>query len=111
MNPVMEKILFDEEAPARWIIDRDLYSETYGDPTGKNRAGTRGSREWEEGDEERCTTRFRVKDEDGEIFYLGWLLDDDQAVSQSAALRFGEADVGVTAIEVWRYGRWVQDIG
>lgn len=54
--------------------------------------------------------RFRLFDDDGQLMYEGRLHDDDECANQSAALRFGEADVGATRIEVYRDGAWRQEI-
>jgi hypothetical protein len=55
--------------------------------------------------------RFRLFDDDGELMYEGRLHDDDECENQTAALRFGEADVGATRIEVCRDGEWKVEIG
>lgn len=55
--------------------------------------------------------RFRLYDDDGELYYEGRLHDDDECVNQSAALRFGESDAGCTTIKVLRDGEWKQEIG
>jgi hypothetical protein len=54
---------------------------------------------------------FRLKDDDGEIYYTGVLDDDDDCANQSAALAWGEADAGCTTIEVLRGNDWVLEIG
>lgn len=55
--------------------------------------------------------RFRLKDDDGEIYYEGQLTDDEDCQNQTAALRWGESDAGCTTIEVKRDGKWTQEIG
>lgn len=55
--------------------------------------------------------KFRLRDEDGNVFYWGELHDDDDCLNQDAALSFGAADVGATHIEIYRGGKWVQEIG
>lgn len=55
--------------------------------------------------------KFRLFDDDGELYYEGRLTDDDECENQSAALRFGEADAGCTTILVERNGEWTQEIG
>lgn len=57
------------------------------------------------------TVRFRLLDDDGEVYYGGWLHDDDDCENQFAALRFGEGDAGATEIQVKRNGEWVTEIG
>lgn len=54
---------------------------------------------------------FRLKDDDGEIYYVGELDDDEESLNQQAALRWGESDAGCTTIEVKRDGKWIQEIG
>jgi hypothetical protein len=55
--------------------------------------------------------KFKLFDDDGELYYEGRLTDDAECENQSAALRFGEADAGCTLIIVERNGQWVQEIG
>lgn len=55
--------------------------------------------------------KFKMFDDDGELYYEGRLTDDPDCENQSAALRFGEADAGCTLIIVERNGEWVQEIG
>lgn len=55
--------------------------------------------------------KFRLRDEDNEIHYVGLLDDDDDCENQMAALRFGESDTGACIIEVMRDGKWVMEIG
>jgi hypothetical protein len=54
---------------------------------------------------------FRLYDDDGELCYSGRLHDDDDCENQSAALRYGESDVGATTIKVKRGNEWKQEIG
>ena len=54
--------------------------------------------------------KFRTKDDDGEVYYEGWLHDDDECLNQDAALKFAETDAGCTQIEVKRNGKWTQEI-
>lgn len=53
---------------------------------------------------------FRLKDDDGEVYYSGWLNDDDECLNQSAALDYGMADAGCTSIEVKRDDEWKVEI-
>jgi hypothetical protein len=55
--------------------------------------------------------KFKLFDDDGELYYEGRLHDDDECLNQSAALDFGMADAGCTTIKVLRDGEWVQEIG
>lgn len=54
--------------------------------------------------------KFRLFDDDNELYYEGRLTDDDECENQSAALRFGEADAGAVTILVERNGQWIQEI-
>lgn len=57
-------------------------------------------------------TRFRMKDDDGNVYYGGWLHNDDEGLNQQAALEFGRHDAGCTTIEVKdASGLWIQEIG
>ena len=58
--------------------------------------------------------RFRLKDDDGEICYGGWLFNDAECTVQEAVLEWGKYDTGCTTIEVHGYSpdtEWRQDIG
>ena len=56
--------------------------------------------------------RFRTKDDDGVIYYGGWLLNDDQGEVQYLVQRWTERDAGCTTIEVkLTDGKWHQEIG
>jgi hypothetical protein len=55
---------------------------------------------------------FRLKDDDGEVYYEGELNDDSgECLNQQAALEYGMRDAGCTTIEVKRGRKWVQEIG
>lgn len=56
--------------------------------------------------------RFRMKDDDGIIYYGGWLHSDTDCLNQQAALAYGMNDAGCTTIEIkFGNGKWVQEIG
>ena len=55
--------------------------------------------------------RFKLFDDDGELYYSGALSDDDAGENQMAALRWGETMAGCTTIKVERGGKFVQEIG
>lgn len=55
--------------------------------------------------------RFRCKDDDGEIYYGGWLLNDEEGEVQYIVLMWAQHDAGCTTIEVNLDGEWVQEIG
>lgn len=54
---------------------------------------------------------FRLYDDDGELYYSGWLKDDSWAMVQQFVLAWAMADSGCTTITVKRDGKWVQEIG
>ena len=57
--------------------------------------------------------RFRLLDDDNEVYYGGWLLDDSEATVQEAVLEWGKYDAGCTTIQV-KYPddtEWRTDIG
>lgn len=63
--------------------------------------------------------RWRTKDDDGDICYGGWLLNDSEGEVQQEILRYCQADVGATIIEIKVINaergtgimEWVQEIG
>jgi hypothetical protein len=58
--------------------------------------------------------RFRLLDDDGEVYYGGWLLDDVDCFVQDAVLEWGKYDSGCTTIEVKDDkpgSNWRRDIG
>lgn len=64
--------------------------------------------------------RWRTKDDDGELCYGGWLLNDSEGDVQLEVLRYCMADVGATIIEIREIDpgsdpeakpKWVQEIG
>lgn len=66
---------------------------------------------WEANDFPFHKTRFRAKDDDGEVYYGGWLYNDDHGNIQLDVLRWAEADAGCTTIEVKINNEWKQEIG
>lgn len=91
-----------------WIITHDFIRCTeMGD---RSQVG-RVSRAWDEKAQAAATTKFRLYDDDGNLYYQGRLCDGDYADSQFDALRWGEAFAGCTTIKVQRDGKWEQDIG
>lgn len=55
--------------------------------------------------------KFRLLDDDDEVYYIGTLHDDPECLNQSAARDYGEADAGAVKIQVERGGKWVYEIG
>ena len=56
--------------------------------------------------------RWRCKDDDGNVYYGGELVDNGYCDAQEEALAFCMQDAGCTSIEVKSYGGdWVQEIG
>jgi hypothetical protein len=97
-----------------WKIDRDYINGTVDDICHlPSRVGSEGAITVDgdplPSDGERV--RFRIKDDDGEVYYGGWLNDDEECANQLSALSYGTWDAGATEIEVKRDGKWVQDIG
>jgi hypothetical protein len=56
--------------------------------------------------------KFRLYDDDDELYYTGWLYNDDQALVQQFVLDWAKADSGCTRIMVNIRGKgWTQEIG
>ena|ERR1041385_1519589 len=56
--------------------------------------------------------QFKLYDDDKELYYEGWLLNDDECIVQQFVLRWAELDSGCTLITVKKdTGEWVQEIG
>lgn len=57
-------------------------------------------------------TRFRLKDDDEEVYYGGWLFNDADCEVQFEVLRWAMVDSGCTIIEIKNdNGNWRQEIG
>lgn len=56
-------------------------------------------------------TRFRLLDDDREVYYGGWLYNDVQGTNQFVALKWAEHDAGCTEIQVKKNDEWVTEIG
>lgn len=56
-------------------------------------------------------TNFKLYDDDGELYYEGWLIDDQEAMVQQFVLDWAKADSGCTTIKVFRPGGYEQEIG
>ena len=59
--------------------------------------------------------RFRLLDDDGEVYYGGWLLNDEDCIVQEGVLEWGKYDAGCTTIQVrdssMPTDEWRTDIG
>lgn len=92
-----------------WRIDKDTITQA-GDST-PSRAG------WQYGALTEPTIPFRLRDDDGILYYEGVVTDDstihddDAPDWQYELLKWAEHDAGCTTIEVKRSGEWVQEIG
>jgi len=59
---------------------------------------------------EKAPTRFRLKDDDNEVYYGGWLYNDSECIMQQIVLAWAMRDAGCTVIEVKLGTEWVQEI-
>lgn len=55
--------------------------------------------------------KFRLYDDDGNLYYKGICHDDEGCENQLAALTWGEGFAGCTEIKVKRGDSWVYEIG
>jgi hypothetical protein len=94
------------------MIDRD-YLFKKGDDPELDRRGTKWTGEYVEDIHDAPRVRFRCKDDDGIIYFGGWLRNDDACKVQSKVLEWTQRDAGCTTIEVKDpdTNEWVQDIG
>jgi hypothetical protein len=89
-----------------WIIDKDHIKDQY-----SNREG-RASRDYEE--EVFLTlelVKWRVKDDDGDIYYEGRMTKERLEDSEDRSfgpLDFAMADAGATTMEYFQDGKWEQ---
>lgn len=90
----------EEGQVARVGTSGDVYGDGFFDPVAKLPGEAEGLGK----------VRFRLLDDDREVYYGGWLHDDDECLNQIEACRFGEHDAGAIWIEVKRDGKWVQEI-
>jgi hypothetical protein len=105
-----------------WTIDRDYLAEpdtAQDDPNPvPSRAGTEGAitvdggplPDKDENGVEYPKVRFRLSDDDREVYYGGWLHDDPGCENQESALSYGTYDAGAVIIEVKRNGEWEMDL-
>ncbi len=107
-------------------IDKDCLNEKWNNEGGEYNNISRAGTGWDEGsivipdradvlheirNGEAQKVRFRCKDDDGEIYYKGWLYNDGLGCVQMVVLEWTQRDAGCTTIEVKLDGEWVQEIG
>lgn len=56
-------------------------------------------------------TRFRILDDDSEVYYGGWLYNDEGCINQDIVLSWAMYDAGATEIQVKINDVWVTQIG
>ena len=58
-------------------------------------------------------TKFKLFDDDDELYYSGWLLNDAECIVQSFVQKWAEADSGCTTILIYKDSEagFVQEIG
>lgn len=54
---------------------------------------------------------FKLYDDDNELYYEGWLIDDDECMTQQFVLDWAKYDSGCTTIKVKKPAGWIQEIG
>jgi len=97
-----------------WIIDKDTIADTSAPPaTNLNAVGLTGPRDIAEEVTVRLKAgegrRFRMKDDDGEVYYEGRiiLLDDADPEAEFGPMdNFGAPNAGCTSIEYFENGKW-----
>ncbi len=90
-----------------WVITKDRVSVAF---SGWDRTGVGRGDDPMKDVVAAKSLKFRLRDDDREIYYEGVLIDDDYCESQIDALDFGMADAGCSYIEVKRNGKWVIEI-
>lgn len=56
-------------------------------------------------------TQFKLYDDDGELYYSGWLLNDGECLVQQFVLSWAQADSGCTSIKVRVGNEYIYEIG
>ncbi len=87
-----------------WVIDKDHIADADARPgTCRNAVGLMGPRGYK-GDGSELTHRFRILDDDGEVYYEGRCdtCDDDNALEPLD--NFGTPNAGATTIQYWDHG-------
>lgn len=57
------------------------------------------------------SVEFRLLDDDGELYFEGWIIDDEEALTQQVLLKWAEKDSGCTQLLIKRGKSWYQEIG
>jgi len=96
-------------APYGWIIDVDMIKDDGAKPgTNANATGLTGPRdispEHERLLKEGAGTKFRMKDDDGEVYYTGRIIGRDRSFDPLDD--FGTPNAGATSIEYLEQGEW-----
>ena len=111
MHPIHQQMWeddWDENQPLGWIILHDYLYDPEFDLDSREGAVSRG---WNQDVANLATLRFRLYDDDGNLYYEGMLVDDDECRSQMAALDYGMYDAGCTYVMVYRPDEgWTQEI-
>lgn len=109
MHPMIEAIRRAEAVGYAWIITRDRLT-----PSGKFcRKGTQGPSLATPADLAKLQAgegrKFRMLDDDGEVYYEGRIIGDEGAETDFGPLDdFGTPDAGCTSIQYRVKGQWVQ---
>lgn len=95
-----------------WIINRD-HLHAASPETFTSEVGTIGPRNVTPDQEAALHrgegTAFRMRDDDGELYYSGRFLGDSESEEAFAPLDdFGTPNAGATTIEYYRAGKWEQ---
>ena len=56
-------------------------------------------------------TEFKLYDDDNELYYEGWLINDDQCIVQQFVLAWAQVDSGCTTVLVQTGDKYIQEIG
>jgi hypothetical protein len=56
-------------------------------------------------------THFKLYDDDKELYFEGWLLNDNECLVQQFVLDWAKADAGCTEIHVQVDGKYIQEVG
>jgi hypothetical protein len=91
-----------------WVITKDeIFSANKEIATERSAVGTIGPSTCTKSAQEIInhpkSVKFRMKDDDGVIYYEGFLIGDEFAPLDD----FGEPNAGCTSIEVFEHGKWV----